>query len=383
LQVLVAVLGSLLVASWPGDLAGPLVLVAWGLLVLRRVPDSPSLARCVLAAAAVRVPLLLSPVLLSDDVWRYLWEGAVWRAGLSPFAHAPDDPVLLSLRDEVWSRVAHREVSTIYPPLAQGLFVLLQPLGLYGWRAAMGAADLLTVALLHRRRPGAGWTWALLPLPALESAGSAHLEGVGVLLLVLALGSSAVAAWAGAMVKLLPAVLLVRQRPVVWVGALLATAVCLAPMLGPGFTRGFETYRQTWAFNGGLHPLLELAIGGAARPFLQLVGAAVVAGILLRSRDPGRHALWACGAFVLLSPTVHPWYVLWPLAAALWHGVRAWTLLAALVPLSYVALGAYDAGTSRWVEPVWPRLVIYPPFFALLAWEAWVRLTRPGPHPVH
>lgn len=370
--VVLAAVGAVVVAAWPGPLAGPWILVTWGVAVWILRPAQPSLPLLLCAAILVRLPFLAAEPRWSDDVWRYVWEGTVWRAGLNPFTHAPDDPALGFLRDAVWERVNHKEVSTIYPPLAQALAALLPSVS--AWKLLMGACDVGTAAVLFRRRPEAAWAWALLPLPALESAGSGHLEGVGVLCTALALGGRPAFAWAGAMVKLLPGVLLVRAGPRVWIGAAIATALAVVPLWSPSLLRGFETYRATWAFNGSVYPVVcALLPEPEARRLLQLVGAAVVAGVLLRVRDPGRVAVWTFGTFVILSPTVHPWYVLWPLLAGLWTGRRAWSLLAALVPLSYVVLGSYDAAGSVWTEPVWPRWVVYPPFYGMLVWEGWSR----------
>ena len=352
-------------------------------------------------AAAARAPYLLAPPTFSDDVYRYVWEGRVWVAGFNPFAMAPSDPALVGLRDAVWARVNHPEVSSIYPPLAQAAFVVLAPFGVLGWKVVAAAFDCGTAALLARRRPEAGWLWALLPLPALEAAGSGHLEAIGVFLLVAALdaagrgrlGTAQAAAWAGAMVKLLPAAALLpllrsRRDWALWTGVSVLAAL---PLLGAGagVVRGFETYRATWMFNGSAYPLLAWALSGLpgdpARWILQGVGAAVVGWAVWRARraarvageseahgGAGAHAervaLAATGAFVLLSPTVHPWYVLWALAVALWTGVqtaRPWVLAAVLVPGAYRVLGTLHDGVwsedpaTRWVIwlPVWMVLV--------------------------
>lgn len=368
----------------------------------------PGAAAILTATVLVRLPWLFAPPVFSDDLYRYVWEGRVWAAGFNPFASAPIDPVLSLLRDAVWAKVNHPEVSSIYPPLAQLLFVLLAPGGVLAWKLLGTLADCGTVALLARRSARSGWLWALLPLTGLESAGSGHLESVGVFLLVLALSEEAggrtrsamAAAWAGAMVKLLPgAVLLPLVRG--WrarLGVGLATVIAMAPILaaGQGAFRGFETYRAVWAFNGSVYPLLAWLFGDAggdpARKLLQGVGAAWVGIMVWRSRGradaPAAVALAATGAFVLLSPTVHPWYVLWPLAVGLWWadqpattrmpGTAAalaptvgrsslpWTLAAVLVPLAYRVLGTLQAGVwheqavTRWViwVPVWTALLV-------------------------
>jgi hypothetical protein len=86
--------------------------------------------------------------------------------------------------------------------------------------------------------------------------------------------------------------------------------------------------------------------------------------------------LAATGAFVLLSPTVHPWYVLWVLAVALWTGVqtaRPWVLAAVLVPGAYRVLGTLHDGL--WSEDPMTRWAIWLPVWMVLGF-GWLRQVR-------
>jgi hypothetical protein len=73
-------------------------------------------------AVLLRLLLLPLPPSLSDDIYRYVWDGRVVNAGHDPYRLAPEDPTLEPLRDELWRKLPHREVPTVYPPLAMGLF---------------------------------------------------------------------------------------------------------------------------------------------------------------------------------------------------------------------------------------------------------------------
>ena len=170
-------------------------------------------------ALVVRAPLLGTPWLLSDDGWRYLWEGAVLAAGHNPFSHPPLG--LPQLDPELLARVNHPDVPSVYPPLALVWFRMLHALGgtPMGAQVATGMADLCVVGLLGlnlraRHAPvWPAWLYALHPLPALESASSAHLEApalalVGLGLLALTRPNGTLGAWVGlgaaALFKLLP-----------------------------------------------------------------------------------------------------------------------------------------------------------------------------------
>lgn len=123
-------------------------------------------------------------------MWRYLWDGRVSRAGISPWAYAPDDPAVAKIAPLVHDRVAHREIRTLYPPAAQAVFWAAagdSPLPL---KAVFGAADLGIVALLAGSAlPGglfAAALYAFHPLAITESAGQGHVDSLGVALLVAA-----------------------------------------------------------------------------------------------------------------------------------------------------------------------------------------------------
>lgn len=389
-------LGDLRLAA-PAAIA---ILLVWGLGVSALPAPKGGPGAVLRVALLLRLLLLASPPTLSDDLYRYLWEGHAFALGGDPYLFPPASAFweALAPADTIRPLVNHPEVPSIYPPAAMVLFSLLgslwySPLSI---KLFMGLADAATAWALadvlagRRRRLDGAWLYALHPLGAVEAAGSGHLEAAALLCVVLAIrawdrGKGGLG-WAalGASLKLLPGVLLLtlgRHRPRALALVVAAALAISLPFWSSGaalFT-GFSTYARDWSFNGSLFPLAELLLGRLARPLLVLAGAAVVVLAARRRRDPAALALWAGSAFVLLSPTVHPWYVVWAWIPALITGVRAWTVLATLIPLAYVALIGYDPATSRWTEPLWPRWIIYTPFF--LAWtaESWRRLTRPGP----
>ncbi len=383
------------------------VMLVWGAGVLA-LPKPRWHARHVfLAAVLVRVVLLASPPSLSDDLFRYVWEGTLTAHGGNPYLHAPADPALVD-----WAHNTHRalvnhpEIPSIYPPLAMGLFSALAAIWAdpLPFKLVSGLADAGTAYFLARILAGRGfvqtgaWLYALLPLAAIESAGSGHLDPIAVFCLVLAIHAwdrrRTGLLWAGlgALLKLLPAVVFLgmlkrpRRPRSQWTEALLIELLGIAattPFLeaGPRLLEGFGTYARHWSFNGSVYPLVAAVLGELARPLLVGVGALSVGWALWKRTDPAEVALVAGSAFVLLSPTVHPWYVAWAWVPALICGRRAWTLLAALMPLAYIVLATLDPTTGRWTEQLWPQLVIYVPFFALLLTDKAAELVQPGPYP--
>lgn len=151
-----------------------------------------------------RAILLTSDPALSDDLYRYIWDGKVAVAGIDPYRYPPDAPELAPLRDRLWEPINQKAQRTPYPPAAQGIFALtyrLAPDSIKAQQVVATAADLLVIGalliLLGRvglpRRRVLLYAWS--PLPPLHFAHSAHNDAsmiVGILL-ALALASRSVA----------------------------------------------------------------------------------------------------------------------------------------------------------------------------------------------
>ncbi len=229
-------------------------------------------------ALAVGVPMLLAPVVLSDDVYRYLWDARVVRAGLDPYLYAPADPALRPLRDALWRHVNHPEVPTIYPPGAQLVFAAADTLGHAPWspRLLMLGVHLGLIPLLQRRAPGwPAMAWALNPLAIEESALGGHIDvlvGAALLGALLALEAKRtrsaslllLVASGLKLVGVLLAPLVGRERRAFMVPVLLVAALPILPLVGAGAgsdtTGGLGQYARRWRGNEGLYGVAEASI---------------------------------------------------------------------------------------------------------------------------
>ncbi|MEV7214431.1 hypothetical protein AB0O31_15215 [Kitasatospora cineracea] len=198
-----------------GWYAADALLFGVALLLLRRVPQR-QVARLVLAGGVlVAATGLLVPPRTSDDAHRYVWDGRVQASGVSPYAHAPQEPALAPLRDpglfptgdgcREWderrtadgacTRINRPAVHTIYPPLAEAWFLAQHPFG-DRVRTAQAAGALLAVAttgvllaVTGGRRRAALWAWC--PGVAVWAVNDAHVDALGTLLMVAGLGLAA------------------------------------------------------------------------------------------------------------------------------------------------------------------------------------------------
>lgn len=371
-----------------------------------------------------RLVLLLSTPALSDDLYRYIWDGKVQAAGRDPYRHPPDAPELADLRDPLWEPINQKAQYTPYPPAAQLVFALtyrLAPGSVKAQQVVATGADLLAIGalLLLLGRLGLPRERVLLyawsPLPQLHFAHSAHNDALMLAptLLALALaatpsgrgariGSGAALAVAG-LVKLVPLLLalaLLRRWRVA--GALacgLTLALGAAPYArsGPAALAGFGSEAGLGVFNDSLHYLLARLLAPLtpdAAAVARLLGVALpgVAALVVALRDGrggaeiARGAAFLLGLTLLLGPVVEPWYLTWllpfvalflrpgagprPFAAT---PLLGWLWLSGAVQLT--DLTYLGPELARW----WPmiRAVEYGPLFALLALDA-LRHLRPG-----
>lgn len=381
---------------WP---AIPLWVVAFAayLWAARRVAADPralSVRRIWMAGIALRAGVLPAVPALSEDIYRYIWDGWVQANGVNPYLHPPSAASLEELRTAWWPLINHADVPTIYPPGAQAVFALLAFAGPTWWmfKLAWLAADLLVARLIGRLSSGRGTLPLLLylwsPLVVVEVGWSGHLDPLGVapmLGAVVLAGSAGVAAWRpgallglGAALKFvpfaaLPALARLRGRSALAAGVLVPLFLYLPYAgAGPALFDGLRTYADVWRFNAGLYGVLE-RLSGHPDP-AKWAGAAVVGTIALAAalrRWPlDRTLLWAIGSALLLSPTLHPWYLLWVLPFACLTLSRGWLLFSGTVFLAYAGRDTYLA-TGVWPEPAWLVWLIHAPPVALLARDGW------------
>lgn len=409
----------------------------------RRNDDAPPADRgrarrlvIVLAAAALgRGFLLAAPPTLSGDLYRMIWEGQVVAAGRDPWRLPPDAPELAPLRErlpEIRERVEYWKLPAIYPPGAQwfaaGVTAISpRPAALKGALLLAEAALVGALLLLLRRRgldPLLVVAYAWNPLPLVEIAGSGHGDILGVALVAWGLVAAAAgrplaAAALGAVsgtVKfagfallpfLLRAVVGVRRRIAMALVAVVAAVAVVAPFLAVegavggavggvvggavgglrerfaefGFSLGH--YLRHWQFNESLFLLLEAALEDAARPAAAALFAAVFLALGLRRPAPPPSLAFAllAGSAFLLSPTAHPWYLLWCLPFLVLHPEHRALFLSGLALSLTTVLGYHPFWTTPpgdpWVLPLSLRLLEYLPVAALAAVVAHRRAARP------
>jgi hypothetical protein len=327
-----------------------LIYLAACVIVWRARSSRSTLLLVVVFAALFRLSILFAPPLLSDDVYRYVWDGRVQATGTNPFRYIPADEKLQGLRDtEIYPKINRRDYApTMYPPGAEVVFLLTTRISesVTWMKATMVGFEAVTVwaliALLGSfglaRQRILAYCWH--PLIVWEFAGSGHVDAIALAFVALALlarrrkldGVTGLLLGCATLAKLFPAILfpaLYRRwnwkMPVVF---LATTLVAYVPYIGVGAERVFGYLPGYMAeegmMSGDRYFILALArrlSGGVRVPqaaFFALALCVLIAFTIASLRKVGQsdgtfihRAFGLAAAFtVLLSPR-YPWYFAW------------------------------------------------------------------------
>jgi hypothetical protein len=361
-----------------------------------------------LLALVVRIVMLVGAsdkYYLSDDVYRYVWDGKVNANGINPYRYAPPDSALASLQDStIYPHINHRRLPTIYPPLAQNVFLTTYVLGggtTWGFKLLAVLMELLTVVALLRwmRQTGIPRShillWLFSPLILTEFYLSTHVDIVALPFLVATLITinDRRPIMAG---MLLALAILVKLSGLLFAPFVmlhfagrertrfaLALAATLALSYAP-YVIGSEgkylgslfSYLETWQYNASVFFVFKYALGLEwARYLVAGLLLAWLAYLAVARLDCYQKMFRAYGGYLVLTTTFFPWYFVWIYPFVLRNLSPAFVFLSGSVLLSYhVHIGYYDGGS--WSPMPWLGILSYLPFYVLLAMSGMMRTRK-------
>jgi len=335
----------------------------------------------------LRLALLFAVPGLSDDVYRFIWDGRLLVQGYNPFAELPGHYLQLGnqvpgLDSELFQKLNSPEYFTIYPPLAQASFALacwLFPDSMYGSIVVMKALligfeignCILLPRVLHQFGLPAknALLYLLNPLLIIELSGNLHHEGMMIFFLLLSLQllmrgrvGFAALAYAGSIgAKLLTTMFLpLYLRRLSWGQVVFfylftgfTTILLFTPLFNEVFLDSFRSsidlYFQRFEFNASIfyiirwygfetygYDVVQWAGPRLAALVVFFVGVVVIADIN-RSLEalPGRMLL-VFTLYLLLATTVHPWYLAMLIALCCFTRFRYPVVWSMLIPLTYI-----------------------------------------------
>ncbi|GGD90063.1 mannosyltransferase [Planktosalinus lacus] len=375
---------------------------------------------------ALRAVFIFSIPNLSQDFYRFLWDGRLLVQGINPYLSTPDSFASLGMTGIHQAQTLIDGMGTLnaghysnYPPLSQGIYALAALLAgksilgsVIVLRVILIAADIGTVLfgkkLLEKLQlPAHHIFWFFLnPFIIIELTGNLHFEGVMVFFLVGALYFLATKKWLWSGVflglsvatKLIPLVFLplllpyfITQFPtkaaalkklIIYYITVLATVLVLfLPFLSEAFLQNFGKTLSLWfvtfEFNAGVYYLIRwigfetvgwniIGTVGTILPVITLLFVLYLS--LFRKAASIRQLivlmLLGMCLYLLLSTTVHPWYLTIPLVLSLFTRYRFMLVWSFMIVLSYAA---YSPGGFQ--EHLWLVALEYVVVLGYFIWE--------------
>ena len=339
----------------------------------------------ILAAIGFRLALFFMVPNLSDDFYRFIWDGRLIAAGINPFSQLPTDIIhqksaIPGIDKYLFDHLNSPEYYTIYPPVCQFIFYLAALVGknsifvsVLVMRSLALAAEAGTLLMMGKLLRHYGiperrvLLYALNPLVILELTGNLHFESLMVFFVLCSIWMLAKnkLAWAGVFFalavasKLIPLVFLPLfvlrlgwRRSLAFCGWILVfLAFLFLPLLNNGFLHGFSDsfalYFQKFEFNASVFYVIR-ALGfwakgwdiiQSAGKWLALSTFVLVVFIAffqnLKTNNVIGMLIWPLIVYYLLASIVHPWYSIPLVAFGLFSKYRFPVLWSGLVFLSY------------------------------------------------
>ena len=368
-----------------------LMAVAWGAVLWAYAAGARADAKSIVQriwfwGILLRVVGLVGQPVLEDDYFRYLWDGRQFALTGNPYTGRPSDHFGETDLPEpfrgILDGVNYPGVPTIYGPVCQLVFLVsywIAPGQLWPLKMILVIADLVTLRLLlGLTTPRRALLYAWCPLLILETAFTAHMESLGVLLLVASVQAfqrakparvavfCALAMGAKVFAVLLAPFLLSRVTKKYWLLCGATWAALYLPFWMQGSAAdlaGLRAFAREWEFNSTIQAVLGLVAGNQmAKTVCAVFFGSLWLIYFLRWRSLPAPGLprgdWIYGVFFALAAVVNPWYLLWLLPfVALFPSATGLTALA-VVSLSYahgLNLGGNDLEAFQhpgWVRPV-------------------------------
>src|SRR5690606_15835458 len=331
-----------------------------------------------------RLSLLFAEPNLSQDFYRFIWDGQLINNGMSPYLYLPKDLIiqhgrLMRNATELISGMGSLSASNYsnYPPLNQFIFALstwVSGKSVVGSVLAMRTIIILSdlgilyfgrklLQKLNKSTHLIFW-YFLYPLVILELTGNLHFEGVMLFFFIWSMYLLCNKKWLLAAIvyalsiaiKLVPLLFLPLflkyfglKKSILFYGVVATvTLLLLLPFYSPEFTNNYVQTVGLWfsnfEFNAGFYNMVKkVAMNFGTKPWELIkdygrimpliVIAAVAFFTFFRENKKISNLLvsmlWMLTLYYFLSTTVHPWYIIFLVALGLFTEFRfpmVWSL---------------------------------------------------------
>jgi hypothetical protein len=352
-----------------------------------------------IAGILFRVVLLFSVPNLSDDVYRFIWDGRLAASGINPFSHMPTEIMQMQpvtgITKELFGQLNSPGNYTIYPPVLQGIFWLAAksfPVNVFAaivfMKSIIVMVELATFFLIIQLLKNLSLPkhlcllYILNPLVITELTGNVHFDGVMIFFVLLAFllllknnwQASAIFLGLGIATKLIPVLFLplIVLRLDLRKGLLYSaiTAVVTLELFALLFDiatiqhllSSIDLFFRHFEFNASIYYLVRWVgtvvagynIIAFAGPLLILLSAGIILLISYKGKKGSppiliTRALFIIATWFLFSTTVHPWYICLPVALAVFTPYRFAIIWSFTATLSYAAYHSNPVKENLWL----------------------------------
>jgi hypothetical protein len=351
-----------------------------------------------------RLIFVFSIPALSDDFFRFFWDGILIINRINPFLYVPSDIIenpainIPELRNALFTALNSPEYHTIYPPVSQFVFWISAYLGegnifkaVLIMKSFIFVAEMGTIYLLwsllkfYKLKKELTLFYILNPLIVIELTGNLHFEALMIVFVLLAVFYISRRQWIGGAMafalaiaaKLTPLLLLpfvlkrlkLRKSILFYLLTFLMVLLMFFPFMGYELVHGMSSslglYFQKFEFNAGIFYIIrEIGMWVLGYDVIQTAG--VVLGLLtfvlvillaLYENTKGQNLpgifIWPLFIYFAFSTIVHPWYATPLVAFCLFSRYRfpiVWSYTIFLSYIGYSVTGFQEQAWVLWVE---------------------------------
>lgn len=356
-------------------------------------------------AFASRAVFILAIPNLSQDFYRFIWDGRMILEGFNPYLYIPESFITngefpVSQAQELYKGMGTLSANhfTNYPPLNQLCFFIAS---LFSSKSILGSVVVLRFIIItadfgtlyfgkkllkNLNIPVHNIFWYILnPFIIIELTGNLHFEGVMIFFLVwsLYLLHSSKWKWAAVIlacsvsIKLIPLIFLpLLFQKLGWKKSILfysivgiTTLLLFSPFYSSEFINNYSQtvalWFQNFEFNASIYYLAreigywfrgwnEIAIIGKIIPFIVILFVLFMS-FFKKNKNTQRliiSMLLVLSFYFFASTTVHPWYIATLLILSIFTNYKfplVWSLVIILSYLSYIQIGKAGTSENLWI----------------------------------
>ena len=367
-------------------------------------------------AVLFRLLFLVAIPNLSQDFYRFVWDGRLILEGLNPYLHTPNElmessiglfPQMNTLYEGMGALSAKHYSN--YPPVHQMPFIIAAFISKHSILGSIVVLRLILISadlgilvfgkklLKKLNKPTRTMYWFILnPLVIIELTGNLHFEGLMLCLFIMSLyfihskklHMAAVVMALSIAVKLVPVLSLpLFLNKLGWKKSVLFYSVTAAvfiilfiPFFSFGLLENFSATIGLWfsnfEFNASVYYFLKGTLeninGVSVINSMGIIVACVVtlqtSYLLLKEKKETSQIilmiLWILSGYYFISTTVHPWYIISLLLLSVFTNYKFVLVWSYTLILSYIAYNEFS------VEECNSILIIeYTPVILMLGWE--------------